>query len=63
MGEGVCQGGGHGEQAEQQVRDGQVDQEDVARGPHHLGGQPLKCEDNNLETIPRWKERSSIIPE
>ena len=56
MGEGVCQGGGHGEQAEEQVRDGQVDQEDVARRPHHLGGQPLKYEDNNLEIIPRWKE-------
>ena len=58
MGEGVCQGGGDGEQAEKQVGDGQVDQEDVARSPHHL-----KYEDNNLKLIPRWKEWSLIIPE
>ena len=32
----VCQGGGDGEGAEEDVGDSEVDQEDVARCPHHL---------------------------
>ena len=36
VGEGVSQGGRDGEGAEEEVGEGQVDQEDVSRGPHHL---------------------------
>ena len=32
----VCQGGGDGEGAEEDVGESKVDQEDVARCPHHL---------------------------
>ena len=36
VGEGVSEGGWDGEGAEEEVGEGQVDQEDVSRGPHHL---------------------------
>ena len=36
VGEGVSQGGWDGEGAEEKVGEGQVDQEDVSRGPHYL---------------------------
>ena len=36
VGDGVGEGGRDGEGAEEQVGEGQVDQEDVSRGPHHL---------------------------
>ena len=36
VGERVSQGGRDGEGAEEKVGEGQVDQEDVSRGPHYL---------------------------